>query len=124
MGGAYAVRPCFYVFGMPKAPSRIDLLELDIDLRLADLWRETLDVTDWNLEVVAAFMPHEACRGETCLALTPLSRLLYYLAQQVAYHPQHAIAFAEAVHLVICFEVVEVYLQQRPVAPSAWPASA
>ena len=37
-------------------PTRIDLLELDIDLRLADLWREAADVTEWNLEVVAAFM--------------------------------------------------------------------
>ena len=37
-------------------PSRIDLLELDIDLRLADLWREAADVTEWNLEVVSAFM--------------------------------------------------------------------
>ena len=37
-------------------PTRIDLLELDIDLRLADLWREAADVTEWNLEVVSAFM--------------------------------------------------------------------
>ena len=37
-------------------PSRIDLLELDIDLRLSDLWREAADVTEWNLEVVSAFM--------------------------------------------------------------------
>jgi hypothetical protein len=37
-------------------PSRIDLLELDIDLRLADLWREAADVGEWNLEIVAAFM--------------------------------------------------------------------
>ncbi len=41
---------------MPKQPSRIDLLELDIDLRLTDLWREAADITEWNLEVVAAFM--------------------------------------------------------------------
>jgi hypothetical protein len=40
---------------MPR-PSRIDLLELDIDLRLADLWREAADVGDWTLEVVAAFI--------------------------------------------------------------------
>ena len=39
-----------------QRPTRIDLLELDIDLRLADLWREAADVTEWNLEVVAAFM--------------------------------------------------------------------
>ena len=36
--------------------TRIDLLELDIDLRLTDLWREAADVTEWNLEVMAAFM--------------------------------------------------------------------
>jgi hypothetical protein len=56
-------------FGMPKRPSRIDLLELDIDLRLADLWRETLDVTDWNLEVVAAFLRAAYGKGY-CDALT------------------------------------------------------
>jgi hypothetical protein len=37
-------------------PSRIDLLELDIDLRLADLWREAGEVGEWNIEIVAAFM--------------------------------------------------------------------
>jgi len=41
---------------MAKRPSRIDLLELDIDLRLADLWREAAAIDEWNLEVVAAFM--------------------------------------------------------------------
>ena len=41
---------------MAKRPSRIDLLELDIDLRLADLWREAGDISEWNLEVVAAFI--------------------------------------------------------------------
>ena len=54
---------------MPKRPSRIDLLELDIDLRLADLWRETLDVTEWNLEVVAAFLRAAYGKGY-CDALT------------------------------------------------------
>jgi hypothetical protein len=39
-----------------KRPSRIDLLELDIDLRLADLWREASEVGEWKLDVVAAFM--------------------------------------------------------------------
>jgi len=39
-----------------EGPSRIDLLELDIDLRLADLWREAVDVEDWSLEIVAAFI--------------------------------------------------------------------
>ena len=41
---------------MGKRPSRIDLLELDIDLRLSDLWREAATISEWNLEVVAAFM--------------------------------------------------------------------
>ena len=44
------------LFFMLKGPSRIDLLELDIDLRLADLWREANEIEEWNLEVVAAFM--------------------------------------------------------------------
>ena len=41
---------------MAQHPSRIDLLELDIDLRLADLWREAAGIQEWSLEVVAAFM--------------------------------------------------------------------
>ena len=41
---------------MTKEPSRIELLELDIDLRLADLWREALETEEWNLDVAAAFM--------------------------------------------------------------------
>jgi hypothetical protein len=39
---------------MVKKPTRIDLLELDIDLRLTDLWREAGEITEWNLDVVAA----------------------------------------------------------------------
>jgi hypothetical protein len=66
---AYAVRLRFYVVGMPKRPSRIDLLELDIDLRLADLWREAADITDWNLDVVAAFIRAAYGKGY-CDALT------------------------------------------------------
>ena len=41
---------------MPETPSRIDLLELDIDMRLVDLWREAAGISEWSLEVVAAFM--------------------------------------------------------------------
>ena len=41
---------------MAQHPSRIDLLELDIDLRLADLWREAAGISEWSLDVVAAFM--------------------------------------------------------------------
>jgi hypothetical protein len=54
---------------MPKRPTRIDLLELDIDLRLADLWREAADVQEWNLDVVAAFMRAAYGKGY-CDALT------------------------------------------------------
>jgi hypothetical protein len=50
-------------------PSRIDLLELDIDLRLADLWREATEISDWSLDVVAAFMRAAYGKGY-CDALT------------------------------------------------------
>ncbi len=55
--------------GMAKRPTRIDLLELDIDLRLTDLWREAADVQEWNLDVVAAFMRAAYGKGY-CDALT------------------------------------------------------
>jgi hypothetical protein len=35
---------------------RISLLELDIDCRLADLWRELGLVEEWTLDTAAAFM--------------------------------------------------------------------
>ena len=54
---------------MSRTPTRIDLLELDIDLRLSDLWREAADVTEWNLEVVAAFIRAAYGKGY-CDALT------------------------------------------------------
>ena len=50
-------------------PTRIDLLELDIDLRLTDLWREAAEIEEWNLEVVAAFMRAAYGKGY-CDALT------------------------------------------------------
>ena len=58
---------------MAKRPSRIDLLELDIDLRLMDLWREAADVGEWNLEIVAAFMRAAYGKGH-CDALTRTRR--------------------------------------------------
>ena len=64
-----AVRCRFYPQRMAKSPSRIDLLELDIDLRLADLWRETAEISEWNLDVVAAFMRAAYGKGY-CDALT------------------------------------------------------
>jgi hypothetical protein len=54
---------------LSRSPSRIDLLELDIDLRLADLWREAVDVDDWSLEIVAAFIRAAYGKGY-CDALT------------------------------------------------------
>jgi len=54
---------------MSQSPSRIDLLELDIDLRLADLWREAAAIGDWSLDVVAAFMRAAYGKGY-CDALT------------------------------------------------------
>ena len=54
---------------MPENPSRIDLLELDIDIRLVDLWREAAGISEWSLEVVAAFMRAAYGKGY-CDALT------------------------------------------------------
>ena len=54
---------------MSENPSRMDLLELDIDLRLSDLWREAAEITDWNIEVVAAFIRAAYGKGY-CDALT------------------------------------------------------
>ena len=61
--------PVSSLLAMSKRPSRIDLLELDIDLRLADLWREAGEISEWNLEVVAAFMRAAYGKGY-CDALT------------------------------------------------------
>ena len=41
---------------MARRPSRIDLLELDIDLRMAELWREAAGIGEWSLDIAAAFM--------------------------------------------------------------------
>ena len=54
---------------MAQRITRIDLLELDIDLLLTDLWREASEITEWNLEVVAAFMRAAYGKGY-CDALT------------------------------------------------------
>ncbi len=54
---------------MGKRPTRIELLELDIDIRLADLWAEASEVAEWNLDAVAAFMRAAYGKGY-CDALT------------------------------------------------------
>jgi hypothetical protein len=41
---------------MAARPSRIDLLELDVDLRLRVLWQEACQVTVWNAETVGAYI--------------------------------------------------------------------
>ena len=48
--------PVSIVVVVQRRPTRIDLLELDIVVRLADLWREALEIGEWNLEVVGAFI--------------------------------------------------------------------
>ena len=67
--GSNVVRRPRYLRRHGQSPSRIDLLELDIDLRLSDLWREAGEITDWNLDVVAAFMRAAYGKGY-CDALT------------------------------------------------------
>ena len=42
---------------------------LDIGLRIADLWREAADISEWSLDVVAAFMRAAYGKGY-CDALT------------------------------------------------------
>jgi hypothetical protein len=68
-----AVRRNSYIAIVSKHPSRIELLELDIDLRLTDLWREAADISEWNLDVVAAFMRAAYGKGY-CDALTEDAR--------------------------------------------------
>lgn len=66
---AYAVRGRRYLQRMGRRPTRIELLELDIDLRLADLWQEAAEVENWSLDVVAAFLRAAYGKGY-CEALT------------------------------------------------------
>jgi hypothetical protein len=63
------VRSAPYGDAVARRPSRIDLLELDIDLRLTDLWREASEISEWSLEVVGAFMRAAYGKGY-CDALT------------------------------------------------------
>jgi hypothetical protein len=41
---------------MATYPSPIELLELDIDLRLADLWASMVEVDEWSADIVMALM--------------------------------------------------------------------
>ena len=58
---------------MSEGPSRIELLELDIDVRLSDLWLEAAETAEWSLEVVGAFLRAAYGKGY-CDALTEESR--------------------------------------------------
>jgi hypothetical protein len=81
---------------MPNSPTRIDLLELDIDLRLADLWREAAGISEWSLDVVAAFMRAAYGKGY-CDALTedaPGALCADHGYRVPARKPQHAEADA------------------------------
>ena len=57
------------VIAVIEQPSRLDLLELDIDLRISDLWREASEIVEWNVDVVAAFLRAAYGKGY-CDALT------------------------------------------------------
>jgi hypothetical protein len=52
-----------------ESPSQIELLELEVDLRLADLWAEISGHTDWSIELVAALLRAAYAEGY-CDALT------------------------------------------------------
>ena len=52
-----------------SVPTLIRMSPTRIDLRLADLWREAAGITDWSLDVVAAFMRAAYGKGY-CDALT------------------------------------------------------
>lgn len=58
---------------MNTVPSRLDLLELDIDIRLSQLWAEAIRMKTWTLEDVATYM--RAAYGKAyCDALTEPER--------------------------------------------------
>jgi hypothetical protein len=44
-------------------PTRYDLLRLDIDTRIHDLWADALAVEEWDMPNVAAFMRAAYARG-------------------------------------------------------------
>ena len=48
---------------MTSGPSPIELLELDIDLRMAALWEDVLQVDEWSEEGVLALMRAAYAKG-------------------------------------------------------------
>lgn len=57
-------------------PGRVELLELDVDIRIADIWREADAIADWDLTHVAAFMRAAYGRGYSDGLLEPTRGLL------------------------------------------------
>jgi hypothetical protein len=39
-----------------RRPTKIELLELDLDVRMHELWKEAHETENWNLELASAFM--------------------------------------------------------------------
>ena len=48
---------------MTSGPSPIELLELDVDLRMAGLWEDVLEVDEWCEEGVLALMRAAYAKG-------------------------------------------------------------
>ena len=66
---ACVVRSASYPICMDRSPTRIDLLGHDLHLRRAELGRQAAGITEWSLDVVAAFMRAAYGKGY-CDALT------------------------------------------------------
>lgn len=61
---------------MSLEPGRVELLELDVDIRIADIWQAADGIGEWNLEVVAAFIRAAYGRGYSDALLEPRRGLL------------------------------------------------
>jgi hypothetical protein len=46
-----------------RDPERVELLELDVDVRLSSIWQEAFGIDEWTLEQVAPFMRLAYARG-------------------------------------------------------------
>ena len=54
-------------------PSRVDILEIDIDTRMLDLWNEVIKVETWDINAVAIYMRAAYGKGY-CDSLTESQR--------------------------------------------------
>ena len=39
-----------------RPPTRAELLELDVDLRISSLWQNAENIEEWDIETIGAFM--------------------------------------------------------------------